>query len=223
MKKFFAITMLLVVCSSAGFPRDLRAVKVQKFLARYPDSPLRGHVHEILYCADRFGLDYRLYLAVAGAESTFGRRYPKRSRNLTGICNGASSFSSIYDNIYRTHEIIATGKWYRKYRKTKNIKDFVYVYKGVPPFAHYIRTLRAIFAGIDRISVEKERRQDRQVMLSELNPPGFKAEHQANLVAWNTTRYDKFASRQVRPFAQKPAKKVKPPLKKAEKNTLALE
>lgn len=202
MKKIsIIIVLLLAALVGSGEARDLRAVKLKKFLARYPGSPLRGHVHEILYCADRFGLDYRLYLAVAGAESTFGRNYPKGSYNLTGVCNGASRFSSIYNNIYRTSEIIATGKWYRKYRRTKDLKDFVYVYKGVPPFKRYIGTLRAIFAGIDRMPVEKERQFDEQFRLSKLNPPTYKPGQHARLVAWSTARYDKHENRRIKPFA----------------------
>jgi hypothetical protein len=182
LKKTILSVLFILVLAGLAFAGDPRALKIGKFLARYPDSPLRGHIHELLYCADRFGLDYRLYLGLAGAESTFGRSYPKNSHNLTGICNGGARFASIYDNIYRTHKIIATGKWYKKYRATRKLKDLVYVYKGVPPYDRYLRTLRGILAGIERVPVAQPARVD-------------------PLIAWNTVPYDKCANRKIAPFA----------------------
>ncbi|OGB88976.1 hypothetical protein A2625_04535 [candidate division WOR-1 bacterium RIFCSPHIGHO2_01_FULL_53_15] len=155
LKRAVSIILLLIVFAGMGLSQfqDPRAAKLRKFLDKYPDSPLKSHVNEMVYCADHFGLDYRLYLAIAGAESTFGRCYPKRNHNLTGVANGGKRFRSIYDNIYRTNELIATGKWYRRYRKTRNIKDFVYTYKGKPPYKHYISTIRYVFAEVEKISV----------------------------------------------------------------------
>lgn len=180
-RKSLAIILLILILSGLATAGDRRAVKIQKFLMKYPGSPLRGHSHEILYCADHFGLDYRLYLGIAGAESTFGRKYPKGNHNLTGVCNGGARFASIYDNIYRTHEIIATGKWYKKYRKTRELKDLIYVYKGVPPYDRYLRTVRGIMAGIERVPVGRPA------------PPD-------HLAAWNTTPYEKYESRKIEPF-----------------------
>ena len=184
MKKYLLclLALVLLLAGLAG-ARDLRAAKIEKFLTRYPDSPLRRHVREILSCADHFGLDYRLYLGIAGAESTFGRRYPKGNYNLTGVCNGGKKFASIYDNIYQTNKIIATGKWYRKYRKTRNLRDLVCVYKGVPPYDHYLMTVRSIMAGIERAK-----------------PP-------SSIAAWNTAPYHKYASRRKAPFDGRLAEK----------------
>lgn len=174
--------MLILILAGLVTAGDRRAEKIKKFLMKYPGSPLRGHIHEILYCADHFGLDYRLYLGIAGAESTFGRQYPKGNHNLTGVANGGARFASIYDNIYRTHEIIATGKWYKRYRKTRELKDLVYVYKGVPPYDRYLRTVRGIMAGIERVSVARPAR---------VNP----------LIAWSATPYDKYENRKITPLA----------------------
>ena len=202
MKRTIITALIIIVLAGLGYSRtDLRAVRLQKFLAQYPCSPLRGHVSDLLYCADHFGVDYRLYLAIAGAESTFGQKCPRGSYNFTGVRNGATRFRSIYENIYQTNRIIATGTWYRKYRQTRRIKDFVYVYKGVPPFKRYIGTVRAVFAAIDSMPVERERLRDRQAKLSKLNPPRFKPAQHDNLVAWSTTRYDKAGQRKAKPLA----------------------
>ncbi|MFA5103994.1 MAG: hypothetical protein WC527_02325 [Candidatus Margulisiibacteriota bacterium] len=141
----YTLVLVFVVLSGATVSGDLRSERLRAFLYRYPGTPLISHINEILYCADKFKLDWRLYVAIAGAESTFGKHYPKHTRNLTGFNNCDTKFRSIYDNIYRTHEVIATTKYYAKYRKTKNIKDLVYVYKGKPPYEHYIKTIKFVF------------------------------------------------------------------------------
>jgi len=184
------LILLLFIIATAGYSLDLRAVKIGRFLDDYPYSPLRSHINEILYCADHFGLDYRLYLALSGAESSFGKKYPKYNFNLTGILNGSKKFKSIYDNIYETHKLIATGKWYKKYLKTKNIVDLVYVYKGVPPYKHYINNLRFFLDKIDSISVD-----DEKALLADKSAPGLKKtvnKHSRNeqLSDWGSLRYD---------------------------------
>lgn len=141
----YTLIMMVVVLSGVTVSGDLRSERLRAFLYRYPGTPLLNHINEILYCADKFNLDWRLYVAIAGAESTFGKNYPKHTRNLTGFNSCNTKFGSIYENIYRTHEVIATTKYYAKYRKTRNIKDLVYVYKGVPPYDHYINTVKFVF------------------------------------------------------------------------------
>jgi hypothetical protein len=143
--RLLSVMAVLVMLSGTTVSGDLRSEKLRAFLYRYPGTPLINHIDEILYCADKFDLDWRLYVAIAGAESTFGLRYPKDTNNLTGFNSCNTSFRSINENIYRTHEVIATLKPYERYRRTKDIKDLVYVYKGVPPYDHYISTVKFIF------------------------------------------------------------------------------
>ncbi len=144
-KVIYTFIIAMIVLSGTTVSGDLRSERLRAFLYRYPGTPLINHIDEILYCADKFGLDWRLYVAIAGAESTFGKRYPKHTRNLTGFNSCNTSFRSIYHNIYKTHEVIATSKYYAKYRKTKKIEDLVHVYKGVPPYKHYIKTVNFVF------------------------------------------------------------------------------
>jgi len=189
-KRMLLILLFIIPLASAGHSMDLRALKIERFLLAYPNSPLRDHIDEILYCADRFGLDYRLYLAIAGAESTFGKKYPKDNHNLTGILNGSKQFDSIYENIFETHKLIATGKWYKKYRKTNDVKDLIYTYKGVPPYNHYIGNVRFALDKINAVSVD-----DEKALLAGKSSPGLKKvlskqKQKEQLSVWNSIRYD---------------------------------
>jgi len=192
--KYLALGLIFLSLASAAGAKDLRAVKLKRFLDRYQFSPLRGHEQEILYCADKFGVDYRLYLAISGAESTFGKRFPKTRKNLTGHCNGDTTFQSIYSNIYETSKLIGTRGWYKKYRRTKNIWDLVYVYKGVPPYDHYVKNLRFVMDTITDISVEDVRKEE-LAWLAKINSPEYQAEvkrkfQEAQLANWSARRYD---------------------------------
>jgi len=154
-KKLFIFTIILIVLSlSAAYGIDLRPYKLKRFLANYPWSPLQGHEFEIVACADTFKIDYRLYVAIAGAESTYGKRYPRETRNLTGYNSCNTVFASIYNNIYETSKLIGTAKYYEKYRQSEDVKDLIYTYKGVPPYDHYFRNIRFSLDAISDISIE---------------------------------------------------------------------
>jgi hypothetical protein len=159
LKRFFLILLIVLSLTSLSYSRDLRALKIKRFLDRYPWSPLRGHEGEIIYCADKFGIDYRLYVAIAGAESTYGKNYPKNNKNLTGYKSGTTKFSSIFQNIYETSKLIGTSAYYRKYRRSQNIWDLIRVYKSVPPFKHYYRNMRYALDQIHAISIDDKRAQ----------------------------------------------------------------
>lgn len=199
--KYLAIGLIFLSLATVAGAKDLRAVKLKRFLDRYQFSPLRGHEQEILYCADKFGVDYRLYLAIAGAESTYGKRYPKTHNNLTGHCNGDTVFQSIYSNIYQTSKLIGQAGYYKKYRKTKNIWDLVYVYKGVPPYEHYVKNLRFVMSTVTAVSVEDVRKEE-LAWLAKINSPEYKAEIQrkfqeAQLANWSARRYDQAKAGQL--------------------------
>lgn len=159
MRKLTLLFLFFLLFANAGFAADLRAVKLRKFLGLYPGSPLVDHINEVLYCADKFRLDYRLYVAISGAESGFGRNVSLERKNFTGFLNGEVPFDSIYHNIYKTHELIGTKRYYRKYRNTLKIEDLIYVYKAVPPFAHYIKTVKYVMRKIDEMPVDEEMAQ----------------------------------------------------------------
>ncbi|MFH1347727.1 MAG: hypothetical protein ABIH22_03455 [Candidatus Margulisiibacteriota bacterium] len=195
MKKLVLIIIGLILVAGFASAEDLRAVKLKKFLDRYSWSPLRGHEQEILYCADKFGLDYRLYIAIAGAESSYGKRFPKSKKNLTGYLNGETGFDSIWQNIYETSKLIGTAHYYKKYRKTKDIKDLIYVYKGVPPYDHYYKNMRYALDKITAVSIAEELKEQR-TNLARLDPASKnlklgKQEWLQKMFSWIAVRYDK--------------------------------
>ena len=183
-KVFGLIIILLFIGIFASYGTDLRPYKLKRFLDRYPWSPLRGHEIEIVACADKFGIDYRLYVAIAGAESTYGKRYPKKTNNLTGYNSCNTNFVSIYKNIYETSKLIGTAHYYKKYRKTEDIKDLIYVYKGVPPYDHHIKNIRYALDAISAISIE------------DLRHPLALATQQ-----WMSIRFDKYKPGKILYFA----------------------
>jgi len=195
LKRMILAAILILFSFNLVSAKDLRAIRLKKFLDRYPGNPLRSHIHEILYCADKFGLDYRLYVALSGAESGYGRHLPKFSQNFTGIGNGKIRFPSIFANIYYTHELIATKKWYHRYRATRRLKDLVYVYKHVPPFKPYLRTLRYILDCIASVNIAEEKSHEeaeRKLVLQK-----NKINQKKLLMAWNEIRYDHYPRRRT--------------------------
>ena len=196
-KKILCILVIVLMAASLAGAKDLRAVKLKRFLDRYSWSPLRGHEQEILYCADMFGIDYRLYIAIAGAESTFGKRYPRLRSNLTGYLNGASKFSSIFHNIYETSKLIGTKGYYKKYRASKDIRDLVVVYKSVPPFDHYIRNIRYALDEISAINIGDAKRRELRLAImeySDFSNAKMLEGMLRPLFAWHAIRYDKFSA-----------------------------
>lgn len=197
--KVLPLLLAGILLAGAAAAKDLRPVRLEKFLAYYcPTSPLRGKGTEIVRCADKYGLDYRLYIGLAGAESTWGKKFPKGSYNLTGISNGGARFRSIDHNIQFTCATIGTKKWYRRYRRTKELKDLVHVYKAVPPYDRYLRSLRFTFDMINAVSLVEELKVQRTAVAAMKKQPEY-------LVAWNSISYNKFGSRQTSSVELKPA------------------
>ncbi len=210
-KKTLLIVLLLLVATScvtakttSGAVKDLRAVRLKKFLDRYPWSPLRGHEHEILYCADKFGIDYRLFIAIAGAESSYGKRFPKSTKNLTGYNSCDTKFDSVWQNIYETSKLIGTSDYYKKFRQTSDIWDLIYVYKGVPPYSHYHQNLRYALDKITKIDISKELAEQRALLAKAGGGKRMgKKLWFASMDSWLAAPYDEYEARQQRTFNQR--------------------
>jgi hypothetical protein len=54
---------------------DPRAVVLKDYLTKY-NSPLTDHAQDFVEAADFYGVDWKLVPAIAGVESTFGKRIP---------------------------------------------------------------------------------------------------------------------------------------------------
>jgi hypothetical protein len=95
-----------IVSSSANLQRpykksvdfDIRILKLQLYLKKR-NSPMELQSAKIVMTADRYGLDWRLVPAIAGVESSFGKRMPKNSYNAYGWANGEYKFNSWEESI----------------------------------------------------------------------------------------------------------------------------
>lgn len=72
---------------------DPRVATLEKYLAKH-NSPLADHAAEFVTAADAYQLDWRFVPAIAGVESTFGKRIPGGSFNAYGWANGKYKFTS---------------------------------------------------------------------------------------------------------------------------------
>lgn len=54
---------------------DLRAQILSDYLAKF-NSPMQNHAQDFVDAADKYGLDWKMLPAIAGVESTFGKRIP---------------------------------------------------------------------------------------------------------------------------------------------------
>ena len=77
---------------------DTRVETLENFLEKY-DSPLAPYSQLFIQTADKYELDWRLIPAIAGVESTFGKRIPYKSFNAYGWANGEYRFSSWEESI----------------------------------------------------------------------------------------------------------------------------
>lgn len=77
---------------------DAREIVLRKFLESH-NSPLAPYAKQFIQMADVYNIDWRFVPAIAGVESTFGKRIPKNSYNAYGWVNGAYKFGSWEDSI----------------------------------------------------------------------------------------------------------------------------
>lgn len=90
----------------ANAKTDPRVKKLEAFL-QYYKSPLSGYSFYFVYCADKYGLDWKLLPAITGIESTFGKRIPGGSYNAYGWGNGLMRFNSWEQSIDHVSQKLA--------------------------------------------------------------------------------------------------------------------
>ncbi len=62
---------------------DPRVIQMNQVLVKY-NSPMVGHEAELIKIAEKYKLDWTLMAAIAGTESSFGRRMPYECLNPYG-------------------------------------------------------------------------------------------------------------------------------------------
>jgi hypothetical protein len=79
--------------------REQKVQIIQAFLAKH-NSPMTDNAQDFVDAAEQYNLDYRLAPAIAGVESTFGKRVYPQSHNPFGWGGGYIMFDSWRDAIY---------------------------------------------------------------------------------------------------------------------------
>ena len=110
---------------------DDRAYRVRLYLEGY-GSPLAPASSEFIKVADKYKIDFRILVGIAGAESTFGKAIPEGSANPFGLgcwtnhpCFRFSSFGDAIEYLGRT---LATGNPYSQFRRSGKVEDIAEVY-----------------------------------------------------------------------------------------------
>ena len=137
MKKIVsAIISLLLLLSSANstyaFDYDVRPLSMRVVMEKY-NSPMVDYEVELIQIAEKYGLDWTLLAAIAGTESSFGKRMPANCLNPYGwgiygdnklcfksfpeaaeaVAKGLSSRYNIssLESIGRTYNTVSTDGW----------------------------------------------------------------------------------------------------------------
>ncbi|MCL4390403.1 MAG: hypothetical protein M1484_03110 [Patescibacteria group bacterium] len=95
-----------------------------KFLSEH-DSPLVYFANDFVQQADRYGLDYRLLVAISGVESTFGKQYVAGTFNAYGWGQGTFPFASWPDGIAAVSQGLRQN-YVDKGAKTLNQISYIY-------------------------------------------------------------------------------------------------
>lgn len=104
------IAALFVSATPIIAVEDLRALQLRSYLEKI-GSPMVGHELKLIETAEKYGLDWTLLAAIAGTESTFGKRMPYQCINPYGwgiYGDNKICFADFDDAIERVGEGIGT-------------------------------------------------------------------------------------------------------------------
>ena len=137
---------VLLVADSSALPNisvkkeDTRVTHLKNYLESH-NSPLSDSAGHFVSEADRLGLDWKLVAAIAGVESTFGKRIPANSYNgwgwavFTGTSDG-KHFKDWNDGITQVSE----GLRYRYIdRGANSIEQIGRIYAASPVWSTKVR------------------------------------------------------------------------------------
>ncbi len=85
--------------------QDLRA-KQLKLALEYYKSPLVDYSAYFVQMADKYGIDWKLLVAISGVESTFGKNYISGTYNAYGWGGGTIRFASWEDSIEKVSQAL---------------------------------------------------------------------------------------------------------------------
>ena len=120
---------------SINFPE--KEIKLNLVLQKY-NSPLQGHEKELITYAEKYHLDWALLAAIAGTESSFGKRMPYQCLNPFGW--GIYGQNRLcFDSFSQTIQTVAQGIG-TKYNTT-NLETIARTYNPVNT-QHWLRLTR---------------------------------------------------------------------------------
>ncbi len=99
--------------------------KVAAYLAKN-HSPLLGTEDSLLATSSRYGLDYRLILAIARKESSLGKH--ACGHNIFGIASCRKDFASFEKAYEYLAKLLTQSPYYAKWRETGELYDLISVY-----------------------------------------------------------------------------------------------
>lgn len=79
--------------SSTVYAADARPELIRRYLEKYK-SPLLPYTDNIIQASDKYGIDFRLIVAIAQCESNVCKVIPSGSYNCWGFENGSTKFKS---------------------------------------------------------------------------------------------------------------------------------
>jgi len=92
--------------------QDLRT-KQLKLALKYYKSPLVDYSAYFVQMADKYGIDWKLLVAISGVESTFGKHYISGTYNAYGWGGGTIRFASWEDSIEEVSQALSE-KYYSR-------------------------------------------------------------------------------------------------------------
>ena len=131
MKKILIILILsLVLLTNASeaiaVDHDVRPLAMRVVFEKY-NSPMMGYEVELITIAEKYGLDWTLLAAIAGTESSFGKRMPADCLNPYGwgiygsnkLCfksfpEAAEAVAKGLSTRYNTSSLESIGRTYNK-------------------------------------------------------------------------------------------------------------
>lgn len=131
MKKILIVLILSLISltnasEALAFDHDVRPLAMRVVLEKY-NSPMVGYEAELIQIAEKYGLDWTLMAAIAGTESSFGKRMPANCINPYGwgiygsnkLCfksfpEAAEAVAKGLSTRYNTSSLESIGRTYNK-------------------------------------------------------------------------------------------------------------